>query len=150
MRMRTHLHAELIQTISNVLEHSPHPVHFYKFKTHSGIIGNEGADACAHTAALTGTMDIALPGARDSFHNFYWLSLKSSHERNGKTHDSHTALTHHLTNLTDKLETHMHKRHKLGSADTSGYYYNSWQRLNRGIQPTPPTTVGDPCHSRIS
>eukprot|EP00983_Pelagomonas_calceolata_P055313 1144105-Pelagomonas_calceolata.AAC.3 len=35
----------------------------------------------------------------------------------------------------------MHKRHKLGSADASGYYYNSWQRLNHAIQPTPPTTT---------
>eukprot|EP00983_Pelagomonas_calceolata_P020416 643737-Pelagomonas_calceolata.AAC.1 len=36
--MRTHLHAELIQAISSVLERSPHPVHFYKVKAHSGII----------------------------------------------------------------------------------------------------------------
>eukprot|EP00983_Pelagomonas_calceolata_P013851 443589-Pelagomonas_calceolata.AAC.2 len=82
MCMRTHLHAELIQAISDFLKHSPHPAHFYKVKTHSGIIGNEGADACACTAALMDTKDIALPGARDPFYNFYWLSLKSSHGRN--------------------------------------------------------------------
>eukprot|EP00983_Pelagomonas_calceolata_P067306 1149427-Pelagomonas_calceolata.AAC.2 len=63
MRMRTHLHAELIQAISNVLEHSPHP----------------GAGACIHAAALKDTGDIALPDARDPFYNFYWLSSKSSH-----------------------------------------------------------------------
>eukprot|EP00983_Pelagomonas_calceolata_P015918 504834-Pelagomonas_calceolata.AAC.1 len=34
----------------------------------------------------------------------------------------------------------MHKRHKLGSADTSGHYYNSWQRLNYATQPAPPDT----------
>eukprot|EP00983_Pelagomonas_calceolata_P039019 1137007-Pelagomonas_calceolata.AAC.5 len=28
-----------------------------------------------------------------------------------------SASTHYLTNLTDKLKTHMHNRHKLGSAD---------------------------------
>eukprot|EP00983_Pelagomonas_calceolata_P033975 1064316-Pelagomonas_calceolata.AAC.1 len=49
MRMRTHLHAELIQAISNLLKHCPHPIHFYKVKAHSGINGNEGADACART-----------------------------------------------------------------------------------------------------
>eukprot|EP00983_Pelagomonas_calceolata_P059003 1145735-Pelagomonas_calceolata.AAC.3 len=69
MRMRTHLHAELIQAISNVLEHSLHPVHLYKVKAHSGIIGNEGVDACARAAALTDSTDIALPDARDPFYN---------------------------------------------------------------------------------
>eukprot|EP00983_Pelagomonas_calceolata_P002920 96274-Pelagomonas_calceolata.AAC.1 len=60
MRMRTHLHAELIRAISDLFKHSPHPVHFCRVKAHSGIIGNEGADACARTAALMDTMDIAL------------------------------------------------------------------------------------------
>eukprot|EP00983_Pelagomonas_calceolata_P067353 1149443-Pelagomonas_calceolata.AAC.1 len=39
--------------------------------------------------------------------------------------------------LKDKLKIHMRKRHKLNSADTSGYYYSSWQRLNYATQPTP-------------
>eukprot|EP00983_Pelagomonas_calceolata_P001190 41030-Pelagomonas_calceolata.AAC.1 len=49
MRMMTHLHAELIRAISTILEHSTHPqaIHFYEVDAHSGIIGNEGADACA-------------------------------------------------------------------------------------------------------
>eukprot|EP00983_Pelagomonas_calceolata_P066446 1149050-Pelagomonas_calceolata.AAC.1 len=101
MRMRSHLHAELIQAISSVLEHSPHPVHFYKVKAHSGIIGNEGADAYARTAALTDTTDITLPDARDPLHNFYWLSLKTSHELNGETHHPHTALTHYLIEVPE-------------------------------------------------
>eukprot|EP00983_Pelagomonas_calceolata_P004068 132303-Pelagomonas_calceolata.AAC.1 len=70
MRMRNHLHAELIQAISNLLEHLPYSIHFYKVQTHSGIIGNEGAHACARTVALSNTIDIALPDARDPFHNF--------------------------------------------------------------------------------
>eukprot|EP00983_Pelagomonas_calceolata_P081338 1155536-Pelagomonas_calceolata.AAC.2 len=140
MRMRTHPQAELIQAISNVLEHSLHPVHFYKVKAHSGIISDEGTDACARIAALTDSMDIALPDARDPSHNFYWLPLKSSHGRNSDPpwvmrHHSHNAPIHYLTNRTDKLKAHMHKRHKLGSTDTSGSYYNSWQRLNNAKQP---------------
>eukprot|EP00983_Pelagomonas_calceolata_P064822 1148302-Pelagomonas_calceolata.AAC.1 len=96
MHMRIHHHAEFIQAISNVLEHSLHPIHFYKVKAHSGIIGNEGADACARAAALTDTTDIALSDARDPFHNFYWLTLKSLHGRNGDPHNSHTAPIHYL------------------------------------------------------
>eukprot|EP00983_Pelagomonas_calceolata_P005719 188084-Pelagomonas_calceolata.AAC.1 len=82
MRMRNRLHAELIQAVSDLLEHSPHPIHFYKVKAHSDIIGNEGADPCARTAALSDTIDIALPDARDPFHNLYWLSLKTSCAQN--------------------------------------------------------------------
>eukprot|EP00983_Pelagomonas_calceolata_P108400 1159453-Pelagomonas_calceolata.AAC.7 len=78
----------------------------------------EGADACACAAALTDTTDFALPDARDPFHDFYWLRLKSSHGRNGDPHHPHTAPIHYLTNLTDKLKAHVHKRYKLGSADT--------------------------------
>eukprot|EP00983_Pelagomonas_calceolata_P006917 225619-Pelagomonas_calceolata.AAC.1 len=58
------------------------------------------------------TTDITLPDARASFHNFYWLSLKSSPGSNSELHHSRTARTaptHYLTNLTDKLKTHMHK-----------------------------------------
>eukprot|EP00983_Pelagomonas_calceolata_P037876 1136559-Pelagomonas_calceolata.AAC.3 len=35
----------------------------------------------------------------------------------------------------------MHNGYKLGSADTSGYYYNIWQRLNYTMRPTPPNTT---------
>eukprot|EP00983_Pelagomonas_calceolata_P006846 222972-Pelagomonas_calceolata.AAC.1 len=90
------------------------------------------------------TTDIALPDARDPFYNFYWLSLKSSQGHNGEPHHSRTAPTHYLTNLTDKLKSHLHKRHKLGSADPSGHYYYSWQRLNYAIQPAPPNNPVKP------
>eukprot|EP00983_Pelagomonas_calceolata_P070288 1150727-Pelagomonas_calceolata.AAC.2 len=81
-----------------------------------GIIDNEGGDACARTAqyshaALTNTTDIATPDARDPFRNSYWLSLKSSHGRNGDPNHSYTAPTHYLNNLTDKLKIHMHIVH---------------------------------------
>eukprot|EP00983_Pelagomonas_calceolata_P025581 803429-Pelagomonas_calceolata.AAC.1 len=126
-----------------MLEHSPHRIHFYKVKAHSGIIGNERADACAHTAALTDATDIALPDARDPFHKFYWLSSKTSHGQTDGLHRSHAFPTHYLTNLNDKLKAHMHKKHKLGSADASGYHYNSWQRLNYAIQPTSLVTTAN-------
>eukprot|EP00983_Pelagomonas_calceolata_P065422 1148579-Pelagomonas_calceolata.AAC.9 len=111
--MRTHLHAKLIQATSNILEHSPYPVHFYEAKANPGIIDNEGADACARAAALTDAEDIKLPNAKDPFYYFYWLSLDSSPGRNGEPYHSRPDPTHYLTNLADKLKTHMHKRHKL-------------------------------------
>eukprot|EP00983_Pelagomonas_calceolata_P122703 1160933-Pelagomonas_calceolata.AAC.6 len=101
MRMRTYPLAELIQVVSIVPKHSPHPVDFNG--AHSIMIGNKGADAYACTALLMDTMDIALPDARNFFHNFYRLVLKSSHGRTGETRHSHNASTHYITNMIDKL-----------------------------------------------
>eukprot|EP00983_Pelagomonas_calceolata_P009064 294688-Pelagomonas_calceolata.AAC.2 len=58
-----------------------------------------------------------------------------------QTHPAPEPCYEEVTNLTDKLKTHMHNRHELGSADTSGYYYNSWQRLNYATQPNFPNTT---------
>eukprot|EP00983_Pelagomonas_calceolata_P075407 1152999-Pelagomonas_calceolata.AAC.5 len=88
-----------------MLEYSPHPIHFYKVKAHSGIIGNEGADTCA---ALTDTTDTAPPGARDPFYNMHSLSLQSSQGQTDGLHHARTFPIHHLTNLNDKLRVHMH------------------------------------------
>eukprot|EP00983_Pelagomonas_calceolata_P025418 798336-Pelagomonas_calceolata.AAC.1 len=83
---------------------------------------------------LLDTVDIALPDARDPLCNIYWLALQLSQGRNGDPHHSHIDPTHYLTNLTSKLKTHMHKRHKLGCANASGYYSNSCQGLHYAIQ----------------
>ena len=90
---------------------------------------------CTCTAALSDTVDITLLDARDPFHNVYWLSLKISTQNDGR-HRSHRFPIHYLANLSDKLKTHMHKKHKLGSADTSRYHYQRWQKLNDATPPT--------------
>eukprot|EP00983_Pelagomonas_calceolata_P094731 1157919-Pelagomonas_calceolata.AAC.11 len=118
----------------------------YKNRAHPDIIGNEGADACTRTAAVADLTGIAISGAGDPFHNLCWLSLKSSHGRNDDPRHSHTAQTHYLTIMTEKLEN-MHKRHKLGSADTSrvarsGYYYKSWKLTTHPLNlPTKKSTI---------
>eukprot|EP00983_Pelagomonas_calceolata_P035657 1116006-Pelagomonas_calceolata.AAC.1 len=53
-----------------------------------------GADACARTAALTDTTNIALPDAKDPFYSFYRLSLKTSHAQNDGMHRSHAFPIH--------------------------------------------------------
>eukprot|EP00983_Pelagomonas_calceolata_P031998 1003883-Pelagomonas_calceolata.AAC.1 len=68
--------------------------------------------------------------------NFYWLSLDTSRAQNNGMHRSHTSSIHYLTNLNDKFKAHMHKKHKLGSADISGCHYQRWQELNDTIPPT--------------
>eukprot|EP00983_Pelagomonas_calceolata_P018133 568502-Pelagomonas_calceolata.AAC.1 len=42
----------------------------------------------------------------------------------------------------------MHKKHKLGSADISGYHYQRWQKPNNTIPPT--TAANTEAHNPIS
>ena len=128
-----HLHAKTIRKIVSIIENSPCPIYFYKVKAHSGVIGNEGADACARTAAHMETTDITLPAAKDPFHNTFWLSFQQTSV--GYAGPPNASSPFYLTNLKDKLKTHMHSRHKLGSADTSGCFYQSWHKLNNTTQP---------------
>ena len=48
-----------------LIQSSPSPVTFYKVKSHSGIIGNEGADHLAHKAAVNQISDGSLPPATE-------------------------------------------------------------------------------------
>ena len=52
MAVLHHLHRELLKGIVYLIQSSPSPVTFFKVKSHSGFIGNEGADHLAHKAAV--------------------------------------------------------------------------------------------------
>eukprot|EP00983_Pelagomonas_calceolata_P077356 1153820-Pelagomonas_calceolata.AAC.2 len=91
---------------------APRQINFLKVLAHSCVIGNEGSNAWAQTAVLMDTTDISLPDAKDPFHNFFWLSAKFPE-------NTPILLPLCLTNLKDELKTHMHNKHKLGSADST-------------------------------
>eukprot|EP00983_Pelagomonas_calceolata_P114605 1160111-Pelagomonas_calceolata.AAC.17 len=44
-------------------------------RAHSGVIGNEGADACAEAAAVIDTTDISQPDVKNPFGNSFQLSV---------------------------------------------------------------------------
>jgi hypothetical protein len=49
---RAHIHSNLLEQIVTMIYASPEPICFYKVKAHSGIAGNECADAIAKHSAL--------------------------------------------------------------------------------------------------
>ena len=123
MAVLHHLHRELLKGIVILIYSSPFTVTFYKVKSHSGIIGNEGADHLAHKAAVNQISDISLPPATDPFYNLFWLSIPNKV-------GSHAEELRVLTNLQDKLKHHMHAHHYLGEANTYTLLYKLWQQLH--------------------
>jgi hypothetical protein len=101
-------------------------------KSHSGIIGNEGADHLAHKAAVNQISDVSLPPATDPFYDLFRLSVPNKA-------GSHVGELRVLTNLQDKLKHHTHAHHYLGEANTDTLLYKLWQKLHdtpqRAAQP---------------
>ena len=105
---------------------------FYKVKAHSGIAGNECADAIAKRSALhDGGHDVHFqPPAPDgnAYTHLYCLAAKNTDE----DPSGRGAITPRLCALSDskaKLKTEMCKSHRLGSAKTGTGYYNYWKDL---------------------
>ena len=95
---RHHIQGDVLQSIAKAIRQSPSPIHFFKVKSHAGIIGNEHADALAKKSATT-YADIADTSIRiagpegDPFYNIHWLA-KEDIENQTQTHN-HT----HTTNM---------------------------------------------------
>ena len=122
MAVLHHLLRELLKDTVNLIQSSPSTVTFYKVKSHSGIIGNEGADHLAHKAAVNQISDISLPPATDPFYDLFWLSVPNKV-------GSYAEKLQVWTKLLDKLKHHMHAHHYLGEANTDTLLYKLWQRL---------------------
>ena len=106
-------------------------------KSHSGIIGNEGADHLAYKAAVNQISDVSLPPATDAFYDLIWLSIPNKVA-------SHTEELRILTNLQDELKNHMHAHHYLGEANTDTLIYKLWQKLHN----TPQRAAQPDSHTR--
>jgi len=50
---RHHIQGDVLQSIAKAIRQSPLPIHFFKVKSHAGIIGNEHADVLAKKSATT-------------------------------------------------------------------------------------------------
>ena len=118
---RDHTHSNLLEQIVSMIYASPEPI-CYKVKAHSGIAGNECADAIAkHSALHDGGHGMHFqPPAPDgnAYTHLYWLAAKDTDEDLSKR----GAITSRLCALSDlkaELITEMCKSHRLGRAKTN-------------------------------
>ena len=133
-----HIQGDVLQTIAKAIHQSPPPIHFYKVKSHAGIIGNECADAVPKKSITTysGVADTSIKTAGpegNPFYSIYWLA-KEYEEHQILQHQPNTAQSPtlrfwYLTNYHDALQAHMHLLYKLGNANTVANYHEYYQTL---------------------
>ena len=126
---RKHPHAKLLENIASLVERSETPIHFYKVKAHADIIGNECADAIAKHAALhEHGHDVTIPPPTadgNPFSHMYWIAAEEPDARS----TPRTTRLVPLQNIKDQLKHHMDTQHRLGDADTTGIFYQSWMKM---------------------
>jgi len=79
---RDHIHLNLLKQIVSMIYASPKPACFNKVKAHSGIAGNECADAIAKHSALHDRghdmhFQPPAPGG-NAYTHLYWLAAKDT------------------------------------------------------------------------
>jgi hypothetical protein len=131
-----HIQGDVHQSIAKAIRQSPSPIHFFKVKSHAGIIGNEHADALAKKSATTYS-DIADTSIRiagpegNPFYNILWLAKEDIENQTQIHNHTHTTNMAHppplrlwyLPNHRDALQAHMHLLLKLGNAKTEANYH---------------------------
>jgi len=133
---RHHIQGDVLQSIAKAIRQSPSPIHFFKVKSHAGIIGNEHADALAKKSATTysdiADTSIKTTGSEGNpFYDIHWLAKEDRNQTQNHTHT--TNMVHspppklwYLPNHRDALQAHMHLLHKLGNAKTPEANYHAY------------------------
>ena len=129
---RHRIQGDVLQSIAKAIRQSPSPIHFFKVKSHAGIIGNVHADALAKKSAITyadfADTSIKTAGPEGNpFYNIYRLAKENEERRilqnNVSTAQSPTSRLWCLSIYHDALQAHMHPLHKLGNTNTVADYH---------------------------
>ncbi|KAJ9514694.1 hypothetical protein QJQ45_028426 [Haematococcus lacustris] len=121
MSLITHRHNDILTAIATLIIDSPVTIHFYKVRAHSGIIGNEGADALAKHAALhpeLANTPAYRPTTRKETNT--WLSNEADGESPAP-----------LPDCRQSVRAHMHRKHSLGLANQDSIYYQMSQEITK-------------------
>ncbi|KAJ9527894.1 hypothetical protein QJQ45_005531 [Haematococcus lacustris] len=121
MSLRTHRHKDILAEIASILTNSQDTVHFFKVRAHSGIIGNEGADALAkHAARHPEQATTRGPCNPRHTEQHAWLSTTSD-----------LNVTTPLPDCRHSVRAHMSNKHKLGLANQESTYYQMTREITK-------------------
>jgi len=132
---RRHKHRTFIAAIIDRIQTSLEQVSLFKVKAHTGVIGNECADALAKHAAMNDTghcVCVQQEGNEGNlFAHLHWLVAENSMDTNieGQNSVSSAATLQPLSNMSASLKSHMQERHRLGNSKTDSGYYTYWRDL---------------------
>ncbi|KAJ9528899.1 hypothetical protein QJQ45_000456 [Haematococcus lacustris] len=121
MSLRTHRHKDILAKIATMLTNSQDTVHFFKVRAHSGIIGNEGADALAKHAARH-PEQATTPGPCPPRHTEQHAWLSTTSELN---------VTTPMPDCRHSVRAHMSNKHKLGLANQESIYYQMSREITK-------------------
>jgi ribonuclease HI len=122
--MREHRHQNLLNHIVELITQRETTTTLYKVKAHTGITGNETADAMAKQVANGANPEGTLHDVPESNlrREKYWVKHKAI-----PTPDNPNPQAKTLPTLDQHLRNAVHQQHKLGMADQSTIYYSSWK-----------------------
>jgi ribonuclease HI len=128
--LQNHVHGDLLWHIIDLLQQHPAAtIHLHKVKSHSGVVGNVLADACADRAAnevLHGdACDVNLEVGSTPFANKAWLRVSAA----GNPQHHHKPEGFELRDTRQDLHQHMLAIHNTGASNTESIYYSQWQGL---------------------
>ncbi len=133
-----HRHQHLLQSIVKAIERAPGVVHFWKVKSHIGIVGNEEADVAAVAVAKGEIEDNSLhhygtPSNRRE--DTYWPYVKEVETQvNSKTGELvHKTIYTPLADLGKSLKTFVHPMKNLGQANQNSFYFQKWKQAYNNI-----------------
>lgn len=120
----------VIQAIVDAIDSSNEHVHLYKVKAHTGIPGNEYADAAARQAVTRLTEgDRSLPCCPVANENPTASLLWPHHHVTGRSTQPVGQAGVPVKDLSQHLVQAVHESSRLGYSDTQGVYYKSWSSI---------------------
>ena len=78
------IQGDVLESIAKAIRQSPSPIHFFKVKSHAGIIGNEHTDVFATKSAITfsDTADTSIKTAGPEGNPFYNIRCTGLQKKN--------------------------------------------------------------------